>query len=87
MASSLKQAGTNQGSLNPIPRQLLLHCSTFTRPWARGRSTAGLAAMDGGHAVELSGTILAMRQTALICTYLFQALTLVLAIQLSGHYS
>ena len=37
-------------------RQLLLHCSTFARPWAR---TAYMTAKDGGNAKELSGTILA----------------------------
>ncbi len=37
-------------------RQLLLHCSTFARPWAR---TSCMTAKDGGNAKGLSGTILA----------------------------
>lgn len=40
-----------------------------------GCSTAGLGAKDGGHATELYGTILALRQTVFISLYQFHALT------------
>lgn len=48
--SDMKRVESNQDSQNAI----------------LGRSTAGLAAKEGGHAIELSGTILAMRQTVFI---------------------
>ncbi len=40
-----------------------------------GRSTAYLTAMEGGNAIRLSGTIFALKQTALIWLPLFHILT------------
>jgi hypothetical protein len=41
-----------------------------------GCSTVALTTMDGGNAIGLSGTILALRQTVLIWLHRFQVLTL-----------
>ncbi len=46
----MKQVESNKDAQNAIP----------------GCSTVGLATREGGHAVELSGTILALRQTVFI---------------------